>query len=94
MLPCTPAGVLAMLDDQQIDLKGKKVTIIGRSLLVGMPLSLLLMKRNATVTICHKQTLNLENEIMTADIVISAAGHPNLVTDVKENAIVIDIGIN
>jgi len=54
MLPCTPAGVLAMLDDQQIDLKGKKVTIIGRSLLVGMPLSLLLMKRNATVTICHK----------------------------------------
>ncbi|CAD8079699.1 unnamed protein product [Paramecium primaurelia] len=94
MLPCTPAAVLQILDYYDVNVIGKKVTVIGRSFLVGLPLSLLLQKRNATVTVCHRETLNLDQHIMNADIVISAAGHPKLVRNVKQGAIVIDVGIS
>ncbi|KAM3134071.1 hypothetical protein pb186bvf_013797 [Paramecium bursaria] len=78
LLPCTAAAVLQILDYYNINLAGQKVTVIGRSVLVGLPLSLLLMKRNATVTVCHKQTSNIQEHILNADI----------------GAIVIDVGIN
>lgn len=96
MLPCTPAGVLAILDEHNINVSGMQATVIGRSLLVGFPLSLLLMKRNATVTICHRFTRDLQRSVEKADLVVSAAGCRGLVKGewVKEGSVVIDVGIN
>ena len=94
--PCTPEAVMAMLEHYNIDVKGKKVTVIGRSLVVGKPLSMLLLKRHATVTICHTRTRNLEETCKEAEILIAAAGKAKMVTDafVSEGQIVIDVGIN
>lgn len=92
--PCTPKGVLLLLDEYNISLDGKHVVVAGRSNLVGKPMSLLALNRNATVTICHSHTKNLAEITKTADILISAVGKDIINADmVKENCVVIDIGI-
>ncbi len=95
-LPCTPAGVMEILDYYNIDVSGKKCVIIGRSNIVGKPQALLLLERNGTVTICHSRTKNLAEEAKQADILVVAIGKPDFVTKdmVKEGAVVIDVGIN
>ncbi|CAD8164472.1 unnamed protein product [Paramecium octaurelia] len=94
IIPCTPAAVLHILDTQDIDVRNQNVTVIGRSQLVGFPLSVLLLKRNARVTICHSETL-VQEHVENADIVISCAGHKELVKGewIKIGAKVIDVGI-
>lgn len=94
--PCTPEAVVEMLDHFGINVAGRKVTIIGRSLVVGKPLSMLLLKKNATVTICHTRTKNLEETCKEAEILIAAAGKARMVTDafVSPYQIVVDVGIN
>ena len=94
--PCTPAGVIKMLEYYNIDLTGKHAVIIGRSNIVGKPLISLLLEKNATVTVCHSKTNNLKEITKTADIVISATGRINMVTEdmIKDGAIVVDVGIN
>lgn len=95
-IPCTPKGIMKMFHEYRIDVSGKKAVVIGRSLIVGKPMSLLLLQANATVTICHSKTKDLENECKTADIIIAAAGKPKLVkkTFVKPGAVVVDVGIH
>ena len=94
--PCTPEAVMEMLDHYGIDPKGKKVTVIGRSMVVGKPLAMLLLKRHATVTICHTRTENLTGTCRAADILIAAAGKAKMVTApmAGEGAVVVDVGIN
>lgn len=95
-ISCTPKGIIKLLDYYKIDLKGKNICIINRSNIVGKPLFHLLIERDATVTMCHSKTVNLESFTQSADIVISAVGKPNFITSamIKENAIVIDVGIS
>ena len=94
--PCTAQAVIEMLDFYGIDLTGKKVTIIGRSLIVGKPLAMLLLDRNATITICHTKTLNITDECKKADILIACAGSTNMVgiDFTNREQIIIDVGIN
>ena len=94
--PCTPEAVMEMLDYYGIDVKGKRVTVIGRSMVVGKPLSMLLLKRHATVTVCHTRTLNLAETCRNAEILIAAAGKAKMVdaSFVSEGQVVIDVGIN
>jgi methylenetetrahydrofolate dehydrogenase (NADP+)/methenyltetrahydrofolate cyclohydrolase len=94
-LPCTPKGIIKLLDEHKIDLTGKNAVIIGRSTIVGKPLSLLLLEKNATVTICHSKS-NLAPHLKNADIVISAVGKANFLKGkmLKKGVIVIDVGIN
>ena len=77
-VPCTAKGIVRLLDEYKIDIEGKNVVVIGRSIIVGKPLVQCLLKRNATVTVCHTKTRNLSEHTKNADIVISAAGHQNL----------------
>ncbi len=93
---CTPAGVMELLASAQIDLTGKNAVVIGRSILVGKPVALMLLEANATVTIAHSRTKNLAEITRQADIVIAAIGRPEFVTAdmVKPEAVVIDVGIN
>lgn len=93
---CTPWGVMAMLDHYGIDPAGKSAVVIGRSTIVGKPMSLMLLERNATVTICHSQTHDLPAVCRQADILVAAVGRPKMVTAdfVKPGAVVIDVGIN
>lgn len=93
---CTPWGVMAMLDHYGIDPAGKHAVVIGRSSIVGKPMSLMLLERNATVTICHSRTSNLPAVCRQADILVAAVGRPKMVTAeyVKPGAVVVDIGIN
>lgn len=93
-IPCTPKGIIRILDEYELDIEGKNVIVIGRSNIVGKPISLLLQSRNATVTMAHSKTKNLNDLILASDIVVSAVGIPNLVKNVKNDAIVIDVGIN
>lgn len=94
--PCTPKAVVDILDYYGIDLAGKKVAIVGRSLVVGKPLSLLVLNRNATVTICHSKTENLRDITQNSDIVISCMGRAKFLDDtyISEGSTVIDVGIN
>lgn len=94
--PCTAEAVIEMLDYAGIDLTGKRVTVVGRSLVVGKPLAMLLLKKNATVTICHTKTKDMENICKNAEIIIAAAGKPKMLNEsyVEKNAMVIDVGIN
>ena len=96
MRSCTPAGIINLLRSQNITIEGKKIVVIGRSLLVGKPLSLMLLNLNGTVTITHSKTLQLNEVCKEADILIAAAGKPNLVDSsfVKEGAVIIDVGIH
>lgn len=93
-LPATPAGVMKMLEYYKVKIEGKHAVVIGRSTVVGRPLAILLLRKNATVTICHSKTKNLSEFTKTADILISAVGHPGLVKGdmVKKEATVIDVG--
>ncbi|MFN0163119.1 MAG: bifunctional 5,10-methylenetetrahydrofolate dehydrogenase/5,10-methenyltetrahydrofolate cyclohydrolase, partial [Burkholderiales bacterium] len=95
-VPCTPAGVMAMLQDAQIPLTGTRAVIIGRSNIVGKPLAMLLLAADATVTICHSRTRDLAAITREADILVAAIGRANFVTAdmVKAGACVIDVGIN
>jgi len=95
-LPCTPAGVMEMLKYCDIDVSGKECVVIGRSNIVGKPMSMLLLHKNATVTVCHSRTKDLPEVTKRADILVSAVGKANFVTAdmVKEGAVVIDVGMN
>ncbi|MCL2527788.1 MAG: bifunctional methylenetetrahydrofolate dehydrogenase/methenyltetrahydrofolate cyclohydrolase FolD [Defluviitaleaceae bacterium] len=95
-LPCTPAGVIALLDHYKIDPKGMHCVIVGRSNIVGKPMAMMLLHRNATVTICHNSTADLAAMTRQADMVVSAVGRVGIITAdmVKPGAIVIDVGIN
>jgi methylenetetrahydrofolate dehydrogenase (NADP+)/methenyltetrahydrofolate cyclohydrolase len=95
LVPCTPLSVLTILEHEYIQLKGKDVVIINHSNIVGKPLAALLLNRNATVAICHVFTKDLKRYTTKADVLITGAGVPNLITKdfVKDQAIVIDVGI-
>lgn len=93
---CTPWGVMAMLDEYGIDPRGKSAVVVGRSLLVGKPMGLMLLERDATVTYCHSKTADLPAVCRQADILVAAIGRPKMIGAeyVKEGAVVIDVGIN
>ena len=95
-VPATPSGVLYLLDQVGVELEGANAVVLGRSNIVGMPVSLLLVERNATVTICHSRTKNLAEKCRGADVLIAAVGRPELVRGdwVKPGAVVIDVGVN
>lgn len=95
-VPCTPKACMAIVDHYGIELSGKKVVVLGRSQVVGKPVALLALERNATVTICHSKTQNLEAELAQADVVIAAVGKAHMVhgSMLKEGCVVIDVGIN
>ena len=94
--PCTPYGVLKLLEHEQIPLEGKNVVVVGASNIVGKPMALMLMQHEATVCICHAKTRDLAQFTILADILVVAAGHPNLILPqmVRTGAVVIDVGIN
>ncbi|AMS26841.1 5,10-methylene-tetrahydrofolate cyclohydrolase [Bacteroidetes bacterium UKL13-3] len=94
-LPATPMGVIKLLEHYQIETTGKHCVVIGRSDIVGKPMSALMLQKNCTVTVCHSKTQDIENVIKGADIVIAALGIPNFVTAkmVKQGAVVVDVGI-
>jgi len=96
LTPCTPSGIIKLLDHYEIDISGKHAVVLGRSNIVGKPVSMLLLQRNATITICHSRTKNLEEITRSADILVAAIGRANFVTEnmVRKGAIVIDVGIN
>ncbi len=94
--PCTPKGILRLLTEYNINLEGKNVTVIGRSNIVGKPLSLMLQMKNATVTLAHSKTQNLKEHCLNSDIIISAAGVENLIRAdfVRDNTVLVDVAIN
>ena len=95
-LPCTPAGIVRLLDFYNISVEGKSCVVIGRSNIVGKPMALLLLERNGTVTVCHSKTKNLAEITKSADIIIVAIGKPRFLTAdmVKAGAVIVDVGIN
>jgi len=95
-LPCTPYGVMRMLEHYSVDPKGRKVVIVGKSLAVGKPLAMMMLVKEATVTVCHRETEDLSAETRQADILCTATGRQGLIKAdmVKDGAIVVDIGIN
>ncbi len=95
-LPCTPAGVMELIDSTGVEISGKNCVVIGRSNIVGKPMSMLLLHKSGTVTICHSKTKNLKEVCAEADILVVAIGRANFVTAdmVKEGAVVIDVGMN
>jgi len=96
LAPCTPSGIIEMLDRYDVEIEGKHAVVLGRSNIVGKPVAMLLLHRNATVTLCHSRTRDLPEVTRTADILITAVGKPKMVTGemVKQGAVVIDVGIN
>ncbi len=94
--PCTPKGIMKLLDHARIPIEGENAVVIGRSNIVGKPMALMLLKRNATVTICHSKTKRLQEHTKNADILVAAVGKANFVKEsmVKKGAVVIDAGIN
>jgi methylenetetrahydrofolate dehydrogenase (NADP+)/methenyltetrahydrofolate cyclohydrolase len=95
-MPCTPAAVMEIVKHFNIDVKGKKVAVLGRSMVVGKPLAMMMLKEDATVTICHSKTENLQEVVSDADIVAAAIGKAKFINSdyIKEGAVVIDVGIN
>ena len=95
-VPCTPAGVMALLEEAQIDVSGKRAVVIGRSNIVGKPQAMLLLHKNATVTICHSKTQHLEEITRQADIIVVAIGKAHFLRGdmVKDGVVVIDVGMN
>ncbi|TFG18222.1 MAG: bifunctional 5,10-methylenetetrahydrofolate dehydrogenase/5,10-methenyltetrahydrofolate cyclohydrolase [Promethearchaeota archaeon] len=94
--PATPKGIIALLEHYNINFKGKEVIIINRSNLVGKPLIFMFLKRNSTITVCHTSTVNIENHIKRADILVVAVGRPKFITKdkIKKGAIIVDVGTN
>ncbi len=95
-MPCTPKGIIRLLDEYKISLESKRVLVIGRSNIVGKPLSIMLQNRNATVTTANSFTKNLKELCLNSDIIVSAAGKPHLVKQeyVKQGTVIVDVGIN
>ena len=95
-VPCTPDGCMRLIKSVEPYITGKHAVVLGRSRIVGMPMAMLLLQHNATVTVCHSRTQNMENIVKNADIVVAACGRPQMVKGswLKEGAIVIDVGIN
>lgn len=95
-VPCTPAGIMELIHESGVSVEGKECVVIGRSNIVGKPMSMLLLHQNGTVTICHSRTKNLKDVTRRADILVAAVGIPKFVTAdmVKEGAVVIDVGMN
>lgn len=96
LVSCTPRGIMTILGELNVDLVGKNAVVVGRSVLVGKPIALLLLNSGATVTLCHSKTVNLKEHTKNADILIAAVGHPKLITAdmVKPGAVIVDVGIN
>lgn len=96
LVACTPNGVMKMLASKNIEIRGKKAVVVGRSNIVGRPMALLLLNADATVTVCHSRTKDLKKECLEADILVAAIGKPKFITAdmVKEGAIVMDVGMN
>ncbi len=96
LAPCTPKGIITLLERNNIEIKGKDITIINRSNLVGKPLIFMFLKRNATISVCHTSTKDINRYIKQADILIIAVGHPNFITKekIKEGVVIIDVGTN
>lgn len=96
IISATPKGIIDLIDNYQIELEGKSAVVVGRSLIVGLPISKLLLDKNMTVTTCHRFTKNLKEFTKNADLIVVAAGVKHLITEdmVKENVIIIDVGIN
>lgn len=94
--PCTPSACMKVLDHYGIDCTGKKAVIVGRSLVVGKPVSMMLLKKNATITVCHTKTKNIKQEVQAADIVVAAAGSAGFIKKehLRTGQVVIDVGIN
>ncbi len=94
--PCTPLGIMRLLRETGVDLRGARAVVLGRSLLVGKPVAMLLLEQHATVTMCHSRTRDLAATVRSADIVVAAIGQPEMIRGdwIKEGAIVIDVGIN
>lgn len=94
--PCTPSGVIALLEKTGIEIAGKHAVVVGRSNIVGKPAAIMLLNRDATVTVCHSKTKDLERYTRQADILVVAVGHAKFITEkmVKDGAVVIDVGIN
>lgn len=94
--PCTPAGIMALLDAYEIPLEGRHAVVVGRSNIVGKPVGMMLLARNATVTYCHSRTRHLSDITRQADVIVAAVGIPGMIkaSDVKDGAVVIDVGIN
>lgn len=94
--PCTPYGVMKMLEHAGVDLKGKEVVVVGRSNIVGKPVALMCLAEHATVTICHSRTRDLAEQVARADVVIAAVGQPEMIKGdwIKPGAVVIDVGVN
>ena len=95
-VPCTPAGIMELIKESGIDICGRECVVVGRSNIVGKPMSMLLLHANGTVTVCHSRTKNLAEKTKNADILVAAVGIPNFITGdmIKEGAVVIDVGIN
>lgn len=95
-LPCTPAGVMELIASTGVEIQGKECVVVGRSNIVGKPMSMLLLHKSGTVTICHSKTKDLKAECKKADILVAAVGFPNLIKGdmIKEGAVVIDVGMN
>lgn len=94
--PCTPYGVIKMLERTGTELEGKEAVVVGRSNIVGKPVAMMLLQKNATVSICHSRTKDLKGKVKSADIVIAAVGVPEMIKGdwIKEGAVVIDVGVN
>jgi len=94
--PCTPFGVMKMLEHTGVDLTGKEVVVVGRSNIVGKPVALMCLAQHATVTLCHSRTRDLPAKVAQADVVIAAVGRPEMIKGawIKEGAVVIDVGVN
>ena len=95
-VPCTPAGVMELIKESGIDISGKECVVVGRSNIVGKPMSMLLLHKHGTVTVCHSRTKDLKEVTKRADVLVVAVGIPNFITGdmIKEGAVVIDVGIN
>ena len=95
-VPCTPQGIMVLLKESGVELKGKQAVIVGRSNIVGKPIALLLLQEHATVTICHSRTQPLSEQTLRADVLIAAIGRPKFITAdmVKPGVVVIDVGVN
>ncbi len=96
LVPCTPAGIMCMLREHGVELKGRNAVVVGRSNIVGKPMALLLMMEHATVTICHSRTRDLEKKVGEADVLVAAIGKAEMIRGdwIKEGAVVIDVGMN
>ena len=95
-IPCTPHGVIVLLEESDIQLSGAEAVVVGRSNIVGLPVAMLLQKANSTITICHSRTRDLAEHVRRADIVVAAIGRREMITGdmIKPGAAVIDVGIN